>query len=579
MLRTSWLSARVPLLIALLAAAYSAAMFRGLENHPGYYGSAYQVLYPQAFPGDPFMAADRPVMLSLYYFLVKIVGPLWLDDRFTFLIFFAMTVLSLMALDKMARLFGCRSFWERSALMALVLLEHKLHIVHVLLVDNYGFNATALGGVAAVWLLYGALAGWGAARQLPLAILGMAISPKNCWLPVLMAAALFWKDRLGHRGKLRALAAAGLVGVGGLIFYYARLRPADGSDVALFDYILRVMDNQEADPFLYPLRYNLLFGGFCLAGFLPLGLPTEVMRRVRVVAAMGLLVWLASGLYLSYAPDALKIPPLVPFDPRRALRWPTYILFAAFGAALLKRFQEAPSSRGVVLSGLGFFGLYLAHLELRWNLLILVGLAAAGMLAFYRRLSPASLSPEQRLRLAAVPAVLGTLGLYSVGAVHHRWATLGHLARYGIVGDNPTAKWTGINEYIRRETPPSATVLALTQENALRQPAPLGFDGSLRARTGRAMPFGHAASFYLDYAKLRWWEERSREVKDLAAGWEREDARAVSEGLRRLGPPSYLIVPTAKSLWAERSPALGYRVETRIRDFTIFRLAHGDGGA
>jgi len=409
-------------------------MFRGLENHPGYYGSTYQALVPQAFPGDAFMPIGRPTMLSLYYLLVKGVGPLWLDDRFTLLVFFAMTVLSLVALDKTVRLLGCGSFWERAALMAFVLLEHKFFITHVLLVDNYGFNATALGGVIAVWLLYGALAGWSAGRQLPLGILAMGMSPKNCWLPVLMAVVLLWKERLGSRGKLLSVLAAGLLAAGGLVFYYTQLRPADGSHVALFDYILAKMDDQESNPFLYPLWCNLLFGGFCLVGFLPLGLPAEAMRRIRTVAAIGLLAWLLGGLYLSTAPDALKIPYLVPFGFRRALRWPTYVLFVALGVALLKWLQKPPSAIGVWLSWFCFLGLYLVHLEFRSKLAVLLGLSTLGMLLFYRRFSPIRLSADERLKLAAVPVLLGTLGLYAIGAVHQRSAALRHLARTGIVG-------------------------------------------------------------------------------------------------------------------------------------------------
>lgn len=574
---------RVGSLIAALSAAYSAAMFRGLENHPGYYGSTWQTLFPQAFPGDPFMPAGRPVMVSLYYLLVKWAGPIWLDDRFTFLVFFAMAVLSLAALDRTARFFGCGAFWERAALLSLVLLEHKLHILHVLLVDNYGFNATALGGVAAVWILYGALAGWGANRQLPLMALGMGISPKNVWLPALMAAVLLWKDRVGRRGRILSLLAAFLLGAGGLAFYYAQLRPADGSHAALFDYMLAYMDDREANPFLYSMGWNFLFGAFCLVGLLPLGLPAEAARRVRWMAAVGLLAWLLGGLYLSCAPDPLKIPHLVPFDVRRALRWPTYVVFVALAAALLRRFQEARSPFAVWLSGFSFLGLALLHLEFRMKLAALLGAAALGMLLFYlwrrRSPSPLRLSAAERLRVLAVPAVLGTLMLYAVGAAHQRWAALDHLARHGIVGDNPTAKWTGINEYLLRETLPSATVLALSTEDTLRQPAPLRFDASLRTRTGRRMPMGHRTAFYLDYAKILWWEGRNREMEDFVVAWEREDLPAVSEGLRRMGPPELLVIPTGKSRWAEISPGFGYRAETRIGEFTIFRSDASGGPA
>jgi hypothetical protein len=419
----------------------------------------------------------------------------------------------------------------------------------------------------------------------PLNALCLAISLKNTWIPVIAASVLLWKDRLGPEAKRWTLLGACLAVSGGLAFYALAIRPPDGSDVKLFDYILAKIDDAEANPFLYPAWANLGFVAFSLLALLPLDLPARALRRVRVIVVIGLAVWLLSGLYLTYAPDFMKIPTLIPFDPRRALRWPSYIVMAALAVGLLKRIGQAPSRRAAWLSLSAFFGLYLLHEGPRVKLLILAGFLPTVGLTLCRTLALERLQPRERLRLAAVPVLVGTLVLYTVGALHQRREALVHLVRYGIVGDNLCAKWVGVNEFFRERTPPSATVLALSMEDTHRRPSALHFDASLRTRAGRTMPMGHPAAFYLDYSKLQWWEERNRRMNEFVAAWEAQDPAAVARRLEEFGPPDYLVIPTVKAGWAvsaagfcaearggaSSSAGLDYRLETFIGEFTIFR--------
>ncbi len=550
--------------ILALSLVYTLAMFRGLEGHSAYFGNAYQALHPGSFSADLFMDPHRVTLSSFYYNVVRWVGPLWLDDRFTMLVFFLITVLSLVALDKTARLLGCASFWERLALMGLVLLEHKFFITHVLLVDNYGFNATAWAGFLGLWIFYGALAEWRPPFLLGLMGLGLWVSLKNAPFPVFIGLVLMARDRLGKKGQTAAFVAAAAAFFGALAFYYLQLRPADGSHPAHFDFAMRYMDDFETNPFLYSWVPNLVFAGFCLSAFLVEDLPAALLPKFRIVAGIGLFFWFFGGLYFTLAPDPLKIPYLVPLGLRRALRWPSYIVFVALAVSWIKQLQAAASKKKIWMAWAGLMVLYGLHQEVRFELIVLSSLLTLGMVAWNPRAQP--------IRVAALAMAIGTLGLYGVGGLRHRGPALRVLARHGIVGDNPSAKWVGVNEYLRNRTPADAMVLALSKEpSSAGGTARLHFDGSLRVRAGRAMPMGHSAAFYFDLEKLRQWQKRSAEVETLARDWEAHNLQRVAEGLQELGTPDYLVIPSEEALWLLDRTDFGYRFETYVRDFAIFR--------
>ena len=563
--------------ILVMSVVYALAMFRGLEPHPAYAGNAYFAIHPGSFPRDPFLFLGKPNMVSLYYRLVSIVGDWWLDDRFTMLVFVVMTAASLIGLDKTVRLFGARHVLERLALMALLLLEHRILDNHAILVDNYEFNPTAFAAPFIIWLLYASLAGSRLWVVLPLVAVSCGLSLKNGWLPAVIALVLLW-DRLGP--KARRLAGIGLLGVliAGFATYYAAFRPADGTHVKLFDYIVRQLDNSEANPFLCPLINNLVFLALCGAGVMVRGLPAAVQPRARTVAGLGLAAWLFGGLYLSYAPDAIKIPHLVLFDVTRGLCWPQYVIYVALGVSLLKSLQAARSPWLAISSWAALMTLYVWHLEIRIKLIAMIAVATLALLLFQwlRRAQSGSSRPAQwmerwtpgvRLQLAALAMVVGTLSLYIIGTIHHRLKALGVLMRQGVMGDNGTAKWIGVDTYLRRRTSPSATVLAL----ALDRSGALELDETLRTRSGRSIPVGHPSAFALDYAKLQWWFGQEAHATQLTKAWTRHDAAGVVQHLSALGSPDYLVVPNGQAQWLLETTAFPYHHEVTLSQFTILR--------
>lgn len=583
--RMVWIS--MALLMAMMSLFFSLAMFVGLERHSGYYGNAYQALYPGSFPNDPCMLLTRPTMLSMLYLVVKPFGRLWLDDRFTIIVFALLAFISLVGIDKTAQLLGACHLGERIAILSLMLLGHQILDNHAIAIDSHEFNPTTFAAPIIIWLLYQSLAGRRPLVILLLMVFAVWVSVKNAWLPILIALVLLAKDRLALRGRI--VVATTFIVLGGLagLGYYAFLRPTDGTDVALFDYILRYLDQSEANPFMNPWIGNLMFVAICVTGVFLKGLPVSMLARIRTVGVVGLVLWLGGGLYLSYAPDAFKIPYLIPFDVTRALWWPQYVLFMAFGVALLKWLQRASSWAGVGVSWALLMVLYLLHSEWRGKLAaVAVGVTLAMVLAYRRegRLRGAegrpgarrwwalvALNPERRLRIVAVSMCLGAVSLYGVGAFHRRLDALKFLALHGVMGDNPGAVWVGVNEYLRERTPASATVLALAARDALGREHDLQYEGSLRTRAGRSMPLGHPASFYFDYEKLKWLDAQREHVQVVVEAWGRHDRLSMVPHLRALGAPDYLVAPIDHSQWLGGDSHPEYQLEATVGDFFVFR--------
>lgn len=580
-------SIKMALLIAAMSFLYSVARFSGLEYHSGYFGNAFQALHPESFPGDKYMPPFRPTMLSIYYLLVRMVGEMWLDDRFTIVVYFGLVVLALIALDKTARLLGAVRLEERIAILSLMLVGHTFKDNLAQLVSRAEFNPTTLAGPVALWLLYTILAGKKPTTVIPLMVLLGLISMKSAWLPVAIGLVVLFKERLGFHAKIVVGSGAMVLGAIAFLMYYLILRPPDQTHVALFDYIVQYMDNSEANPFMDTWISNILFLLLCVGGFL-VRLPSEsVVARVKMVAFVGAFVWLVGGLYLSYAPDEIKIPYLVPLDVNRALWWPQYVLFVAIGVSVLKWVQDTQSWRGLSLSYAILLALYLTPFNYKHAGMVGILLFLMWMWLIYirtgssdesdtqpkgiRRWRIETVSQDMRLRIIAVVLCATTLSSFASATIH-RLPALHHLIQHGVMGDNPGAKWIGVNEYFRNETPASSTVLALTMHDyPWRRPVGLRFEGSLRTRSGRSMPLGHEAGFHFDYQSILWNKEHAQHMAELVERWERQDLPGVSASLLALGSPDYLVVPTVKAGWLRDVPEFNYVVETVIGESTIMR--------
>ena len=210
----------------------------------------------------------------------------------------------------------------------------------------------------------------------------------------------------------------------------------------------------------------------------------------------------------------------------------------------------------VALTSLSLVGLLLLRRGLRWI-----------ESKSHRQMGPAHLSFSNLVLIAFVLTTGTILG----GKTWYRLSAFQFLARYGIMGDNPAAKWVGVNEYFRESTPIGATFLAVVPRDYPWRPEGVYFDGSLKIRTGRSMPGGHEIAVYFDPKKQQLNQKQQQLYEELAQSWLKKDGPEVLKEIEALGLPDYLVFSTEKAAWLPHVLQGRYRQATQIGDFSILR--------
>ena len=567
---SSRLIAGIILVISLL---YTLSMFPGLEYHSAYFGQAYKALHPESFPGDKYMPADSASGGSSYYWLVRMVGDLWLDDRFAILLFFLLVVLALAGVDKTARALGVHQTEDRTAILALMALGHRFRDNIANLVGSSDFYAGTFAGVAAIWLFalfFSKARIW----KLGLAMLVLwSFTPRWAWFPIVITLTLLYQEWPASNQRRVNLVLLLLL-AGSCLAYYSWIRPPDGSHALLFDHLLK-MENSEVHPFLdHPmgnLKYFLLTG----LGLVITPAASNQAKRIRWVAVLGILLWFFGGIYLSYAPNWLKIPYLVPLAFNRAIQWPQYLLFLAISIGLIQRMRTAglPRRIGTLFLLIALYATFSPHK------IALVALLWIGALLLGMRLGKQPAGRMNWIGISACTFLLGTLLVYGRGTFE-RFPHLKFMIRHGVIGDNPGAKWVGVNEYIRTQTPPDAVILPIATRDYLWRPG-VRFEGSLRTRTGRTMPLGSTWTVLFKYDLLKSLDVEGAHIENLILAWKRRDPVVVTQEFSYFGsigyPFDYLVVENGEANWI-KDGKLNYQVEKVIGNFTVFRRQGAPAG-
>lgn len=588
------------LAVALFAFMLTFKYFPGLENEHAYAGLAYQSIHPDAFAGDPYRDPENsrlsPIRLSLTYVLSKAVGELWLDDRFLALLYAGLVAVGLLGIDRIARLLGCSGMWERLVILLVFLKDHAVLDHKVLLAHHQGFNHTVFAIPIIVWLFYTALARKGLPVVLLLSLLLLVFSLRYAPIPVLTAMAVVaMTGKRWERYALGGLCVMGLLAAYWVLFHVMAvpdpwrlelwdiLRTAAGGDVNPFHNFLGA-----TEPFIFRNLIWLIILGtvFFLS---PSGDPT--FRGVRTIMLMGFLTWLLGGLYISHAPDFLKLPLLQGIAPTRALAWPQNIAYVAIFALGFRWVATESNRKKIMVTCMGFAVLFIigpGNID-RWSILLAAGTFAVMALHWVGwpktltgRTAENSLETHVRknwrlMVLQTLSIVIAIAYAATLGGKIPAWKTT---LETGVFGHAAPAAWIGVAEYIRDKTPPTASVLPITYRGAPSYPempssaanGRLWATRSLGTRAGRTMPVPE--DFPGDFRNPDSWQQSDRQktvIRRIEETLMNRDVSSAVAAIAALKPiPDYVILPEA--VLGPSVKAIGdFRFEDRVRGYAVFK--------
>jgi len=576
--------------IFVFAALLTMKYFPGLENEPMYAGAAYQIIHPDAFQGDPYRNPDvpllsRPIHLSLMYGLVKVVGELWLNDLFLAFIYMTLVVAGLVGIDRIAQLLGATRIEERLIVLLMFLRDHQILTGKVLLAHHQDVNPTAFSIPVIVWLIYAALARKHLVIILGLGLLLTLISMRAALFPIFFSLmVVFFTGTSRERWTVMGLFAAGAVILWWGLYYAFPI--AETHRLEIWD-LIKEVENNDGDPFLsdelgnLPLRYTA-WGTILAAAFWLSPRHIPALRGIRIIIICSILILVCGGLYINFAPDAIKQPLLISFLPARALGWPQNLAYIALTVGILKWLSEHPAPNRLAVGGLVLACLFVAgpgNLDLWSGLIAAAGTAVLAVHWFgYPRIFTAretGLGLARHLGLRWRTVFMQTLGLaviisYAVAGIQKAaaWETT---IRTGVYGGSSSAAWIGVAEYIRGHTPPETSVLTY-QCRDTEKCRELHANRSLTTRSGRAMPTPEDIS--ADFRNPESWKRLEAQKKILVdAGQALITGRLpTAVGLidKLLLVPDYLIIPVRLEITGQGQD-FPYAEEKRIGDYLILK--------
>lgn len=573
--------------ILLLAVFMTVKYFPGFENEPAYAGSAFQSIYPDAFAGDPYMGPEkpftsRPFQLSLLYVIIHFTGEIWLDDRFTALVYVGLVFAGLLGVERIAAHLGLVNPWARLAVLLLLMKDHQIFDKN-LLAHHVDINHFAFAVPLVIWLLYAVLARKGWPVILALCAVLALVSPRVGAYPVFMALCAYaWTGGARDRIITAVLfTAAAVTAYAGLFHIFPT---PEEHRLALWD-IIRAREHGTGNPWHgmnadMVLKNLLWLAHVCGGLWLCVRLRGEEGGRFTaagVVLGASLAVWLTAGLYISTAPDALKQPLLIALAASRALGWAQLLATAVIAAVVLNRAEKDCTPRALLAAALVITALYMTGPgdPVLWSAVLLAAAVTAAVIVVWRarRNAPgAEPAPGARRALAARPVafiaaalVLSNSVSYGAAAVRN-WPDWRTWAEHGIYGAAASAVWIGVDDHIRANTPPDASVLPYYFDNgALRT------DRSFGTRTGRAMPVPEDYSQVMNPGAFKFQSGQSVLVENIAADLRAGAAAAAHMRIKQLVPvPDYIVAPAAVVSgmdWA----ALGYAPDAETHGFMILR--------
>lgn len=547
--------------LVVLSLLMTLKYFPGLEATAPYTGNVFQMIHPDAFARDPFFGGDRPwsqrvFQLSLFYLGPKLMGEIWLDDRFTVIVYLILVVLSLVGIDRIVKLCGVTDVVPRFIVQLIFMRDHQYLTLTATFAHQPDLNHAAFAIPSIIWLIYATLARKPLWLILATCALTAAFSIKSAPYPIafcLIIAAVNggFRDRL----VISSVFASALA-VFVYVMVYA-LPVADVDRLVFWDLIQNEVEKTDSNPFLSRgdvatmVRKNAVMGALLIGGLLAPLPPGVAVRGMKIYVGLGLALWLAAGVYYTFAPDFMKIVHIYPFSAVRTLRWPQTITYLLIVLGVLKWLKDRRNLRSIIgatlvlatllVIGPGNHGM--------WTGLFAASIAVVFAVDWLRtRLAGSPTRPDG----GAVPWIAGRYPLLlaqalaltiAVALASTIWKNMPYWqtwAVHGVYGNSPVAQWIGIAEYLRRNTPGDAVILPLEEE----KPGELKARRHLASRSGRAIAAMMEYSSIFDLKAWQFEKEQRETVNRLGAAVINQNWQTAVEWLKRVKPePDYVLIP------------------------------------
>lgn len=577
-------------LAGLCAILLSIKYFPGVENSQYYAGLSLQAIHPEMLANDPahgrpLSLTDTPYKLTAYYLLPRVLGEIWLDDRFIFPLYVLMVAACFLAADRMARLFGLSGLAERAIVQLLFMKDHQLIANKVIFAHDPDFHHSALSLPLSMWLLVIGLSGGGFVPLMALggvlAAISMQVTPVN---GILALALLAVGASPARRRAVWIMLALGLATL--WLVLLVIMAPPVADQPELWRLLAAKWFKNMADPFntirdgtVLTWAWNLLFVALCAAALIWKGPDEAPLRRLRWVGGTALGLWLTAGLYVHFAPEAFQRPQLLLFPYARQLQAVQAVLYVGVVSLALRWAAVQGGRRAGLVAGLVVVALMLAGPGnyLVWCGLLGMGLLLAGGGVALRQGRCALLAWDGQKSVIA-GSLLITVAVASAMAVRQRLPDFTHLARTGIHGGSSQAKWIGVAEYLRAKTPQGSVILPISHHENSRPDKPkLHVSRELASRSGRAVALPFLLERGLNLREFRWVLEQREIAFAIANAWLAGDRMTVEDGLEKLRPAvDYVVIPDGLPAITAES-GFPFVEEARIGRWIILRRTKGHG--
>ena len=545
------------LCLLCISALMTVKYFPGLENELAYAGNAFQTIHPDSFFGDTSLdpaqsITTKPLRLSLLYIFPKIFGELWLDDFYLAFFYSGMVAVSLLGVDRVAVYIGLSRPLDRLILLLFFAKDHQILTGKVLVAHHQDVNHSALAIPVTIWLLYFAISKRTLVLLVGISIVLVAVSTRVALFPVLFAMGMKFTD--GTKNERLCIAVLSLAGLVAMYFFLFKVYPIAETDRLQMWDILKNVEGDDANAFqadtLGPLwvRHGIWLA-IVICTFFVAGRHKNTSRSIKTLMAMGIVIWLIHGLYINFSPDYLKMPLLLSLVPARSLSVVQNFAYIVLIAALLSKVHSSTTFSSFALCLVLLAILYAAGpgSRLIWFVLVVLAMLACAAALWYLQfrgiIKTASLS-QHGLALVLFPLLFASSLNYAV-AFHKNWGAWQSAWHHGVYGHSSSAKWVGVAEYLRTDTPPSTSVLAFECVDKDTPCPRLEANRSLATRSGRAISVpdvvGPGFTHPDTWVRL---DSTRKELDMIGTDLLNGDVNSLASSIESFTPPpDYLILP------------------------------------